>query len=77
MGWLLTLVMTLPMAGSDVEIHMWFSRRSYCNFALEKFSENPILHRVDEAPVSPVTLKSIDCRKLAKDEAHLIPPHMR
>lgn len=77
MGWLLTLVMSLPMVSSDVEIHMWFSRKSYCNFALEKFTENPIMHQIETAPPSPAHVKSSDCRKLTKEEAHLIPPHMR
>ena len=41
MGWLLTAVLSLPLTGSDIEVRMWFSKESYCTFAIEKFTEKP------------------------------------
>lgn len=82
MGWLLTIWLMLPQADSQVEVRMWFSRERYCDFAQEKFLENPILHRAliadppkDEARVAAV--EKSECRKLKPEEANLIPEHMR
>jgi len=77
MGWLLTLWLSLPLVESDVEVRMWFSRKSYCNFAKEKFVENPILHTVGNGKAADASVKKTECRKLNKNETHLIPKHMR
>ena len=77
MGWLLTIWLNLPLAGTDLEVRMWFSREHYCNFAREKFLENPMLHRLPEGEPKEVRVRNSECRELREDETVLIPPHMR
>ena len=82
MGWLLTIWLMLPHAESQVEVRMWLSGEHYCNFAQEKFLENPILHRLPHAAPPRDTpkvakIEKSECRELKPEEAHLIPEHMR
>ncbi len=77
MGWLLTLWLSLPLVESDVEVKMWFSRERYCNFAKEKFSENPMEHILGNGRRAVAHIRDSQCRELLKTEAHLIPEHMR
>ena len=77
MGWLLTIWLSLPLVESDLKIRMWFSRQSYCNFAKEKFTENPIQHSVENGIPIEAKVKKYECRLLRKSEEILIPPHMR
>ena len=77
MGWLLTIWLYLPLAGSELEVRMWFSQEHYCNFAREKFVEIPMLHRLSEGELKEARVRNLECRELREDEAALIPPHMR
>ena len=77
MGWLLTIILGLPLTNSDVEIHMWFSKESYCTFAIEKFTEKPFTHRLPDGSDAVGEAKSATCRELTKDEAALVPEHLR
>ena len=56
MGWLLTIWLYLPLAGTELEARMWFSREHYCNFAREKFMEIPMLHRLSEGDLADVVV---------------------
>ena len=77
MGWLLTIWLSLPLVDSDMEVRMWFSRERYCEFAQEKFLENPILHATEDGRQSDAIVKKSECRSLKREEAALIPEHMR
>lgn len=77
MGWLLTISLFLPLADSDVQMQMWFSRERYCNFAHEKFLENPMLHSISGGQTAVAQVRRAECRPLRPDEAKLIPEHMR
>jgi len=77
MGWLLTIWLGLPLIESDLEVRMWFSRESYCNFARGKFVENPMIHRTPDGRLQKAVVQRSECRELRDDEAALIPKHMR
>lgn len=77
MGWLLTIWLSLPLAPSELQVRMWFSREGYCDFAREKFTENPIMHLTPAGSAARAPVRRAACRELADDEAHLIPEHMR
>jgi hypothetical protein len=77
MGWLLTIVLGLPLTNSDVEINMWFSKESYCIFAVEKFTEKPFTHKVPDGTVATGEAKSASCRELTNEEAAIVPEHLR
>ncbi len=77
MGWLLTLILALPQGGANVEFGMWFSQKSYCEFAVEKFSEQPYrIKFIDGRSASGKPL-DLSCRELQPDELHLIPQHLQ
>ena len=77
MGWLLSIWLALPPVPGEVEVRMWFSRESYCTFAEEKFTENPMRLVLPDGSKGEAKVARSRCRPLAKDEAELIPPHMR
>ena len=77
MGWLLSLVMAMPLGAGDIEMKMWFSKQSYCTFAIEKFSETPFIAHLDDGRKAPGAVKSAACRELGKDEQALVPEHLR
>ena len=77
MGWLLTIWLNLPLVDTDLEVRMWFSRERYCNFAREKFLENPMLHRLPSGEMKTARVHHSECRELRENETALIPPHMR
>ncbi|MBO6520673.1 MAG: hypothetical protein JJ900_07985 [Rhodospirillales bacterium] len=76
MGWLLTIVLAMPLTTDDVEFRMWFSKESYCTFAIEKFSEKPFMQRLPDGNEAPGMLKSATCRELGKDEKAMVPDHL-
>lgn len=76
MGWLLTIVLVMPLTTDDVEFRMWFSKQSYCTFAIEKFSEKPFVQRLPDGSEAKGELKSATCRELGKDEQALVPEHL-
>lgn len=75
MGWLLTLWLALPLAHSEVEVRMWFSRESYCRFAEEKFRERPIRHMVvgEDGSSATAPVLGSECRRLGPDESEFVP----
>lgn len=77
MGWLLTIVLGLPLTNSDVEINMWFSKESYCTFAIEKFTEKPFTHKLPNGMTAIGESKSATCRELSEEETALVPDHLR
>lgn len=77
MGWLLTIWFSLPLVANDLEVRMWFSSQRYCAFAQEKFLENPILYSTTDAEQSDAVVIKSECRRLKREEAALIPRHMR
>lgn len=77
MGWILTIVLGLPLTNSDVEINMWFSKESYCTFAIEKFTEKPFTHKLPDGNTASGEAKSASCRELTNEEAALVPEHLR
>lgn len=77
MGYLLSIVLTLPLTNSDIELNMWFSRESYCTLAIEKFTEKPFLHTLPDGTSASGEIRSADCRELSKDEATLVPDHLK
>ena len=77
MGWLLTIWLTLPPVETDLEIRMWFSRQSYCRLAKEKFVEKPMRLKTNDGRRGVAQVAGAECRELRKDEAALIPRHMR
>lgn len=76
MGWLLTIVLAMPLTTGDVEFRMWFSKESYCTFAIEKFSEKPFTQRLADGRQASGEIKSATCRELSKDEQALVPEHL-
>jgi hypothetical protein len=77
MGWLLTLWLSLPLVDSEVEVRMWFSRETYCDFARQKFMENPMRHTTDDGREADATVTKGACRELTEGEGTLVPEHMR
>ena len=77
MGWLLTAVLSLPLTGSDIEVRMWFSKESYCTFAIEKFTEKPFRERRADGTVREGEITSATCREFGPDEQALVPEHLR
>ncbi len=77
MGWLLTIVLAMPLSSGDVEFRMWFSKESYCTFAIEKFSEKPFMQRLPDGGEAPGAVKRATCRELGNDEDALVPEHLR
>jgi len=77
MGWLLTIVLSMPLTQGDVEFRMWFSKESYCTFAIEKFSEKPFMQILEDGSEMPGGVKSATCRALSKHEEALVPEHLR
>lgn len=76
MGWLLTLVLSMPLSAGDVELRMWFSKESYCTFAIEKFTEKPFRQRLPDGSEAPGAVKSANCRELGENEQALVPEHL-
>lgn len=76
MGWLLTIVLTMPLTAEDVEFRMWFSKERYCNFAVEKFAEKPFEQRLTDGSSATGDIKSATCRELGRDEKALVPAHL-
>ena len=76
MGWLLTVVLAMPIAGGDMEFQMWFSKESYCTLAIEKFAEKPFTQRLPDGREAPGDIKSATCRELAENEQALVPEHL-
>lgn len=77
MGWLLTLLLAVPQVDGPVHVEMWFSRESYCTFARNKFTEQPMFSLSEDGPRVPIKIKDSGCRELGPKEADRIPPHMR
>lgn len=77
MGWLLSIVLSMPLQADDVEFRMWFSKESYCSFAIEKFSEKPFMQRLPDGAELPGAVKSATCRELGEHEDALVPEHLR
>ena len=77
MGWLLTTVLGRPLVGSDVEINMWFSKESYCTFAIEKITEKPFVHKLPSGQASTDAAISATYRELGEDEEALVAEHLR
>tara|TARA_R110000787_G_scaffold263946_1_gene369847 strand:- start:2708 stop:3016 length:309 start_codon:yes stop_codon:yes gene_type:complete len=77
MGWLLTIWLSLPLADNHIEVRMWFSLERYCEFAQEKFLENPIRYSTTDGIQSDAVVNKSQCRELKREEAALIPRHMR
>ncbi len=77
MGYLLTIVLALPLTSSNIELNMWFSKQSYCNLAIEKFTEKPFTHRMADGTEALGDVASANCRELSKDEAALVPEHLK
>jgi hypothetical protein len=76
MGWLLTLVLSMPLSADDVELRMWFSKESYCTFAIEKFTEKPFKQRLASGAEAQGSVKSATCRELDENEQALVPDHL-
>lgn len=76
MGWLLTIVLAMPMTADDVEFRMWFSRESYCSLAIEKFGEKAFTQHLSDGREAEGRIKSATCRELGKDEQALVPEHL-
>ena len=76
MGWLLSVVLALPLTGSDVELKMWFSKENYCSFAIEKFTEKPFVQVLPDGTEAKGEIKSAECRELSDDEEALVPEHL-
>ena len=64
MGWLLSIVLSMLLNAGDVEFRMWFSKESYCIFAIEKFSEKPFMQVLQDGSELPGGVKSATCREL-------------
>lgn len=77
MGWLLTLMLSLPQVSDPIEVQMWFSRERYCTFAQEKFAEHPLRQRLPDGTTVLGAVKDSHCRELEDHETALIPEHMR
>ena len=77
MGWLLTLMLSVPQMADPVQVEMWFSRESYCTFAAEKFTEQPMHSLAKDQPRLPVKVTGHSCRELGPQEINRVPPHMR
>jgi len=77
MGWLLTLMLSLPQVSEPVEVQMWFSRERYCTFAQEKFGEHPLRQVLSDGTAVFGSVSESNCRPLEDDEVALIPEHMR
>jgi hypothetical protein len=77
MGWLLTLLLAVPQVDGPVQVEMWFSRESYCTFAAEKFTEQPMYSLTRDAGRAAVAVSQSTCRELGPEEANRVPPHMR
>ncbi len=77
MGWLLTLFLALPQVDGQVQVDMWFSKKSYCTFAQEKFTEQPIYRIMAGGERRAGQVKETKCRALGPEDTHRIPPHMR
>ena len=76
MGWLLSIVLSMPLNAGDVEFRMWFSKESYCIFAIEKFSEKPFMQVLQDGSELPGGVKSATCRELGEHEQALVPEHL-
>jgi len=76
MGWLLTIVLAMPITADDVEIRMWFSKESYCTFAIEKFGEKPFVQKLADGSEAPGNIKQASCRELDDNEKALVPKHL-
>lgn len=76
MGWLLTIVLAMPMTADDVEFRMWFSRESYCTLAIEKFGEKAFTQKLADGREAKGHVKSANCRELSRDEQALVPDHL-
>lgn len=76
MGWLPTIVLAMPLTAGDMEFRVWFSKQSYCTFAIEKFSEKPFTQRLPDGCQAAGEIRSVACRELDKDEPALVPEHL-
>lgn len=76
MGWLLSVVLSLPLVGGDTEVQMWFSKESYCTFAIDKFTEKPFVQRLPDGSEATGRIKSAKCRELKPDEEALVPAQL-
>ena len=77
MGWLLTIVLSMPLTPGDVEFRMWFSKENYCTFAIEKFSEKPFMQTLADGNKAKGEIKSATCRALEQNEEAMVPEHLR
>lgn len=77
MGWLLTIVLAMPVTAENVEFRMWFSKESYCTFAIEKFGEKPFVQILDDGSEAAGNIKQATCRELSDDEKALVPKHLQ
>lgn len=77
MRYLLTILLAFPTSGEEMRMNMWFSQSNYCEFAIEKFTENPITVSQQTGRTEDLQVRSATCRELADDEIALVPAHMR
>ena len=77
MGWLLTIWLILPITNDNLKFEMWFSRESYCKFAMQKFLESPVFVRLNDGKEGTATVSEKQCRELKDNELNLVPKHLR